>query len=138
MDDITRINEPVDEQSRIIVNKLFLTFEGIFPAFKTNYGNQAGFENGKREWMKAICENKIFDGDKIRLVVAECRKMESPFLLSIGKFISLYREIGLYDRKYPMQNHNLLEQKKASPEVFKSNIDRIKEMLKGIVDKPKT
>jgi len=72
-----------------IVNKLFLTFEGIFPAFKSGYGSQKGYENAKREWVKTLLHAGLSDINQIKIGVNKCRLLESQFMLSAGKFVSL-------------------------------------------------
>lgn len=124
------MNDDLDSNTQRIINKLFLTFEGIFPAFKTNYGTDAAYDNAKREWMKAFIAKKINDIEKIKIVCSECRKMESPFMLSIGKFISIYKSIGAYDKKYPMLDMKMIEVQKASEETVQSQMERIRAMLR--------
>lgn len=120
----------LDIFTRKIINKLFLTFEGIFPAFEKNYGSKIGYDNAKREWLKAFIQEGINDLDKIKIVCEECRKIENPFLLSIGKFISMYKNIGVYEKKYPMLNtERLLECQKAQPEIVKNELGKIKSLL---------
>lgn len=82
-----------------IVNKLFVTFQSIFPAFRHAWPQEADFDNAKREWMKAFKQGKISDVEIIKRGVNRYRLLPSPFVPSPGQFIEMCKpspdEFGL-------------------------------------------
>lgn len=122
--------EDYSELEQKIINKLFITFEDIFKGFEHSYGSAKAYDGAKRQWLIAFKKNGINEIEKIKKVCDECRLMESHFMLSIGKFISIYKSIGAYDRQYPMLDLKRLEVQKASEETAKSQMEKIRAMLR--------
>ncbi len=74
-----------------IVNKLFLTFTSIFPAFKQAWPTEIEFENAKREWIKAFNQVGLKDIEEIKKGVDRFRIETTPFVPSPGQFIEMCR-----------------------------------------------
>lgn len=72
-----------------VVNKLFLTFQSIFPAFKQAWPTESDFEAAKREWMKAFRIAGLTDLEKIKYGVNKYRLLPNPFAPSPGQFIAM-------------------------------------------------
>jgi len=122
----------IDEMTIKIVNKLFLTFEGIFPAFKAGYGSQEGYENAKREWVKTLLQVGLSDINKIKLGVNQCRLLESQFMLSAGKFVALCGIIKNEERcRVPMfESQRNRIPLKLSTDIAFSELEKMKKGLK--------
>lgn len=87
------------ERDYRIVNKLFVTFQHIFPAFKHSWPTESEFEGAKREWMKAFKQANLTDVELIKIGVDKFRLMPNPFVPSPGQFIEMCKlsaeDIGL-------------------------------------------
>lgn len=77
------------EEDYRIVNKLFLSFQAIFPAFKQAWPTQAELDNSKREWVKAFKQAGLNDVEVIKRGLAKYRLLENPFVPSPGQFIAM-------------------------------------------------
>jgi hypothetical protein len=75
-----------------IVNKLFLTFTSIFPAFKQAWPTESEFEGAKREWMKAFKQVELTDLELIKIGVGRFRLLATPFVPSPGQFIEMCKQ----------------------------------------------
>jgi hypothetical protein len=84
-----------DIQTARIVNKLFATFQGIFPAFRQAWPTEGEFERAKKEWIKAFQQIGLSDVDLIKKGVEKYRLLESPFVPSPGQFIALCKKIEI-------------------------------------------
>lgn len=95
VNDELKYREPfkkVDDQlTAKIVNKLFLTFQSIFPAFKQAWPTDVEFEQAKLEWVKAFSQVGLHDLDAIKCGVEKFRVMPNPFVPSPGQFIDMCR-----------------------------------------------
>lgn len=77
------------ERDYRIVNKLFVTFQHIFPAFRHSWPTDAEFEGAKREWMKAFKQADLTDIELIKRGVDKFRILPNPFVPSPGQFIEM-------------------------------------------------
>lgn len=94
-------NPKFTEEDYKIVNKLFLTFQSIFPAFKQAWPTETEFENAKREWMKAFKQVGLKDIEIIKMGVAKFRLLETPFVPSPGQFIAMCKpEVSMIPPMY--------------------------------------
>lgn len=82
-------NPTFTETDYKIINKLFVTFQSIFPAFRQSWPTEHEFEKAKREWMKAFKQVGLEDLTKIKIGVAKFRTNASPFVPSPGQFIAM-------------------------------------------------
>ena len=85
-------NSKFTELDYRIVNKLFKTFQSIFPAFKQAWPTDSEFENAKREWMKAFKLANLQDIEAIKRGVNSYRLAPTPFVPSPGQFIELCKK----------------------------------------------
>lgn len=87
------------ERDYRIVNKLFVTFQHIFPAFRHSWPTESEFEGAKREWMKAFKQADLTDIELIKIGVDKFRLLANPFVPSPGQFIEMCKlsaeDIGL-------------------------------------------
>lgn len=93
-------NQPVyTERDYRIVNKLFLTFTGLFPAFRQSWPTDSEFESAKREWMKAFKLANFTDIQAIEIGLNRFRLLSKPFVPTPGEFMAMCKvsaeDIGL-------------------------------------------
>lgn len=72
-----------------LVNKLFVSFQAIFPAFKQAWPTESEFDNAKREWMKAFKQANITEVESIKRGLDKFRLLSSPFVPSPGQFLDM-------------------------------------------------
>lgn len=92
-------NPVFTEMDYKLINKLFVTFQSIFPAFKQAWPTEDEFLNAKREWMKAFKQVKLEDIELIKIGVMRFRLLPTPFVPSPGQFIQMC--------KRPLEEHGL-------------------------------
>lgn len=118
--------EAFTEEDYKIVNRLFITFQTIFPAFRHAWGTEAEFENAKREWMKCFKEFGLTDLEAIKRGVNKFRGASSPFVPTPGQFLKMCeKEISLIPDFYIA-----IESQPASKEVQSREMAKIRELLK--------
>lgn len=72
----------------MVVNKLFAELRAIFPAWKSAWPTDKDLERAKRTWVKAFVSSSLTRLEQIRFGLEQCRKAETDFIPSVGKFIS--------------------------------------------------
>jgi hypothetical protein len=76
------------QQAANLVNKIFRSLTAIFPAWGAAIKDQEAMNQAKAEWFKGLIENNITSDIQIDAGLAKARTHNSPFLPSIGQFIS--------------------------------------------------
>lgn len=71
-----------------VVNALFERLIAINPAFKQAWPTDASLQATKKEWIIAFMEVGIDSISRLKKGLAKCRLSTSPFIPSIGEFIS--------------------------------------------------
>ncbi len=84
-----RLHGEFSDKDYRIVNKLFVTFQSIFPAFKQAWPSEFEFETAKREWIKAFKQVNLTDVNLIKIGVERFRLLPCPFVPSPGQFIAM-------------------------------------------------
>lgn len=108
-----------------LVNELFKTIIGFFPAFKQAWPADAEFEQAKREWMKAFKQVGLNDMDDIKRGVDKFRILANPFVPSPGQFIEMCKkEVSLVPPMY--QGLPIM---KAQVEIQKAEVAKMKALL---------
>lgn len=72
----------------LIIDNLFRSLAGIFPAAKSTWSTMEELNSAKREWIIAFKDNGIVHTEQIKRGLTECRKMDTPFPPSIGTFLA--------------------------------------------------
>lgn len=88
-----------NEKTSKVINILFGKLKSLFPAYHLSWPNQDVFNRAKKEWLTAFIVAKINDINMIEGGVQKCRESGSPFIPSVGQFISWCKptieELGL-------------------------------------------
>ncbi len=77
------------EKDAEIINNLFFSLQGIFPAFRQAWGSDALFEKAKTEWIKAFALAGINSIEKINVGLNKCRLLKTPWIPTPGQFIGM-------------------------------------------------
>jgi len=77
----------IDQDSALVVNKLFRELQAIFPAWKQAWPDDAALETAKRSWTKAFMAAGITRVEQIRFGLAAARTNGGDFMPSSGKFV---------------------------------------------------
>jgi len=80
--------EQIPQQAIDIFNSLFKQLRATFPAMMATIKDQEQLDELRRQWVKAIAENEIYQVEQIEAGMRMARKHEKPFLPSPGEFIS--------------------------------------------------
>ena len=119
----TSHGEPSEDDKRFI-NELFNQLTGIFPAWKAAFDGADGVRNAKRQWVRGLVESGVTDQDCIEQGLRAARSLDSPFLPSVGQFISWCKINKMDDYVAPQIGNP------TKPETFISALDAMKESLK--------
>ncbi|AZD84989.1 hypothetical protein C4K14_2155 [Pseudomonas chlororaphis subsp. aureofaciens] len=77
----------VDQKTAEIVNTVFDKLQGIFPAWRQTWANDAALNNAKREWIAGFIQGGINSQDQLAFGFQNARKSTSPFLPNVGQFV---------------------------------------------------
>lgn len=81
----------VNENAANFIDYVFDSLKALFPAWKNAWPTVDIENRTKREWVKAFVENGIKSSKQVKLGIKACRSLETDFIPSVGKFISLCR-----------------------------------------------
>ena len=118
----TSHGEPTEDDKRFI-NELFNQLTGIFPAWKAAFDGADGVRNAKRQWVKGLVESGVTDQECIEQGLSAARSLDSPFLPSVGQFIS-WCKINKMDDYVAPQIDNPVK-----PETVQTEIQKMRGML---------
>lgn len=76
------------QQAVDLINKVFKSLKAIFPAWAVAIKDQEIESQARQEWLKGLIENKVTNDYQIEAGLSKCRAINSPFLPSIGQFVS--------------------------------------------------
>lgn len=77
----------LDPKTIEIINKLFLKFASIFPAFNTTFKTQAVMDSAKVEWTLAFMDSGINSVNQLEYGVKKARLSGRDFMPNVGQFI---------------------------------------------------
>jgi len=80
------------QQSIDLINKVFKSLKAIFPAWAVAIKDPEIEAQARQEWLKGLVENGINSDQQINAGLAKCRAHNSPFLPSIGQFVTWCKE----------------------------------------------
>lgn len=80
------------QQSIDLINKVFKSLKAIFPAWAVAIKDPEIESQARQEWLKGLVENGINSDTQINSGLAKCRAHNSPFLPSIGQFVTWCKE----------------------------------------------
>lgn len=92
MPEVQDTQAPQAEQTAEIFNALFSALRAAFPASVHSFNDQDTFNELRRQWLLAFCENGITTLEQVNAGLRVARRQESPFLPSPGQFIAWCRE----------------------------------------------
>ncbi|WP_443692636.1 replication protein P [Pseudomonas sp.] len=78
----------VDKQTADIVNTAFDKLQGIFPAWRQAWSDDAALYNAKREWIAGFIQGGINSDAQLAFGFQQARKSTSPFLPNVGQFVA--------------------------------------------------
>jgi hypothetical protein len=70
-----------------LINKLFIFFFSIFPAFDQQYSEESKLRLAKTQWVKAFVDAGILARDQVEYGVKKCRESKYPNVPMIAQFI---------------------------------------------------
>ena len=80
---------PVSPDTTEVVNSLFRSLRGIFPAWRQAWPSTEALAAAKEEWIKAFAAEGIRSLEQIDFGIQNCRKTKKPFAPSVGEFIGM-------------------------------------------------
>jgi hypothetical protein len=80
---------PVSPQTTEVVNSLFRSLRGIFPAWRQAWPSTEALAAAKEEWIKGFADEGIRSLEQIEFGIQNCRKTKKPFAPSVGEFIAM-------------------------------------------------
>ena len=78
----------VDPGTAEIVNTVFTKLQGVFPAWRQAWPDDAALDRAKREWIAGFVQGGINTEQQLAWGFRQARKSASPFLPSVGQFVS--------------------------------------------------
>lgn len=78
----------VDKQTAEYVNMVFDKLQGIFPAWRQAWTDEAALRNAKREWIAGFIQGGINSEAQLAFGFQQARKSSSPFLPNVGQFVA--------------------------------------------------
>lgn len=82
----------IEKESTQVIDDLFIILKRLFPAWKTAITSDHEEIEIKREWMKALVQEKINTMEQIKKGIAKARTYDKPFWPSVGQFIGWCKE----------------------------------------------
>lgn len=79
----------VDEDTAKVINRLFRELKAIFPAWKQAWPAESDTDAAKASWTKAFIAQSISQIEQIRYGIEACRRLNTPFIPSVGEFIAM-------------------------------------------------
>ena len=76
------------DADRVLINMLFKRLTAIYPAWKQAYSSDGAVKEAKRAWMDAFINNNVTDLGLIKEGLRYCERDTTPFLPSVGQFMS--------------------------------------------------
>lgn len=128
-------DDEIKEADYALINELFKTFTGIFPAFRKAWATDEDFQRAKREWVKSFKLANLSDSEKIKIGVNKYRLAPTPFVPSPGQFIAMCDEYPKNEErcKIPFYAQSALESdslKAKRKSDARRHLDALKERLK--------
>lgn len=93
------------EKAADLINRLFKELKGCKPAWSTALKSKELEDETKRQFVKALIENKIRDWSVVEKGLAEARKNTGPFFPSTGEFIQWCLGTGEHWEHKAMRYH---------------------------------
>ena len=78
----------VDPGTAQIVNTVFTKLQGVFPAWRQAWPDDAALDRAKREWIAGFVQGGINTEQQLAWGFRQARKSTNPFLPSVGEFVS--------------------------------------------------
>lgn len=78
----------VDQQTAQYVNTVFDKLQGIYPAWRQAWSDDAALNNAKREWIAGFIQGGINSEAQLAYGFQHARKDKSPFLPKVGQFVA--------------------------------------------------
>lgn len=78
----------VDKQTAEYVNMVFDKLQGISPAWRQAWTDEAALRNAKREWIAGFIQGGINSEAQLAFGFQQARKSSSPFLPNVGQFVA--------------------------------------------------
>lgn len=78
----------VDQQTAEYVNTVFDKLQGIYPAWRQAWTDDAALKNAKREWIAGFIQGGINSEVQLAYGFQHARKDKSPFLPKVGQFVA--------------------------------------------------
>jgi hypothetical protein len=98
------------------VNNLLLQLKAIFPAWSAaTKGDPALEAEVRKQWLKGLTESGINSLETIERGLTRCRAHTSPFLPSVGEFVSWCREVDLHGFPEAEEARRLMNAELAKP-----------------------
>ena len=79
----------ISPETTEVVNALFRSLRGIFPAWRQAWSSTDALAAAKEEWIKAFAAEGIRTLEQIELGIQNCRKTKKPFAPCVGEFIAM-------------------------------------------------
>ena len=79
----------ISPETTEVVNALFRSLRGIFPAWRQAWSSTEALAAAKEEWIKAFAAEGIRTLEQIELGIQNCRKTKKPFAPCVGEFIAM-------------------------------------------------
>jgi len=77
----------VDQRTAEIVNTVFSKLQGIYPAWRQAWTDDAALDSAKREWIAGFIQGGITSDQQLAFGFQQARKDKSPFLPKVGQFV---------------------------------------------------
>ncbi|QXZ11691.1 Replication protein P [Pseudomonas sp. AO-1] len=77
----------VDQRTAEIVNTVFDKLQGIFPAWRQAWTDDAALFNAKREWIAGFIQGGINSDEQLAFGFQQARKSKIAFLPNVGQFV---------------------------------------------------
>jgi len=118
---------PEDDLTAKIVNKLFLTFQGMYPTFKQAWPTETEINQAKLEWIKALVQTGHNNIDDVKRGVAALRLTNSAFVPSVGQFLDLCKKVNkpAYHQDYVRLTNTCTTREMATKSI-KEIMDKLK------------
>jgi len=102
------------EQSEIVLNIVFKSLKGIYPAWRTSIKTQIELDNMKFEWLRAFIESNINTDTQINRALRCARADKNPFMPSLGLFLEWAKPPTAAFNPYDTSKQLVHEKKKLS------------------------
>jgi hypothetical protein len=78
----------IDQQTAEYVNTVFDKLQGIYPAWRQAWTDDAALKNAKREWIAGFIQGGINSDAQLAYGFQHARQDKSPFLPKVGQFVA--------------------------------------------------